>query len=100
MTDPIPSHPPTPASGLPSEVPLAGIKVNPGDEKLLTTPFGKMFKNMPGASDQDQTTLIKEIKAAINQYCMEILRQMKIEDARYKEAMARLKRVAQGQSPD
>ena len=98
MTDPTSpaSKPPISADNLP----LDSIKVKPGDEKLLNTGFGKMFTSMAGAGDQDQETLIKEVKVFMNQYCQSILRDMKHQDERMKEALRKLKNVAEGKDPD
>lgn len=95
MTDPTtPSKPKFSADNLP----LDNIKVKPGDEKLLNTGFGKMFASVGG--DQDQETLIKEVKAFMNQYCQDILRDMKHQDQKMQEALRMLKNVAEGKDPD
>jgi hypothetical protein len=98
MTDPTPSASKPRFSS--DSLPLDSIKVKPGDEKLLNTGFGKMFASMSGAGDQDQDTLIKEIKVFMNQYCQSILRDMKHQDERMKAALQKLKNVAEGRDPD
>ncbi len=85
---------------LPTEVPLGRYKVHPGDEKILDSPFGRMIRAMPGAAQQDQDTLIKEVKAAMNQYCQDIVNQMQSEQKRADRVNEMLKRVAEGQDPD
>lgn len=92
MTNPISSGSPDPSKFLPS------IKITPQDTKLLDTPFGKWFAK--AAPNEDQTTLIKEIKQAVQQYCKDIVTAMKHDEARMKEAAAKLKKAAEGKDPD
>ncbi|MBS3905366.1 MAG: hypothetical protein KGZ39_08590 [Simkania sp.] len=81
-------------------MPLNNIPINPGDEKLLTTPFGKMFANMPGAKNQDQDTLIREVKASMNIYSQNCVQQMQQDQARAQKVAQMMKQVAEGGSPD
>lgn len=81
---------------------LSKIPVRPGDEKLLHTGFGKMFSHMmkKGGVDISENDLIRVVKQSLNNYCQDCLRQMRKDDKKAKEALAKLKRVAEGGSPD
>ena len=92
------SHQPQDAGGLPSAA-LKGIKVNPGDEKLLDTPWGKWMQKMPGAP-ADKEEMIKLIKASIQQYIKMVGTQIEQDQKRAKQASDKLKRAASGQDPD
>ena len=85
-------------SGIPNAA-LAGIKVNPGDDKLLDTPWGKWMSRMPGAP-ADKEQMIKLIKASIQQYCNMIRTEIEQDQKRAKKAADMLKRVAEGKDPN
>jgi hypothetical protein len=78
---------------------MAGIKVNPGDEKLLDTAWGKWMERMPGAP-ADKEQMIKLIKASIQQYCNMIRNEIQQDQERAKKAAEMLKRAAEGQDPN
>lgn len=86
------------AGGLPKAA-LQGIKVNPGDEKLLDTAWGKWMEKMPGAP-ADKEEMIKLIKASIQQYCKMVQVQIEQDQKRAKAASDKLKRVAEGKDAD
>ena len=92
------SQQPQESGGLPKAA-LEGIKVNPGDEKLLETPWGKWMEKMPGAPT-DKEEMIKLIKASIQQYIKMVNTQIEQDQKRAKRASDKLKRVAQGQDAD
>jgi hypothetical protein len=94
------SHKPEESSGY--QIPkaaLESIKVKPGDEKLLDTPWGKWMERMPGAP-ADKEEMIKLIKASIQQYCNMVRTQIEHDQKRSKKAADMLKRVARGQDPN
>ncbi len=76
---------------------LPSVKITSRDMHLLETPFGKMFTR--AAPDEDRLTLLKQVKLAVDQYCKDIVHQMKHEMARMEKAARRLKNVAQGGDP-
>jgi hypothetical protein len=77
---------------------LPSVKLTPHDANLLQTPFGKMF--LKAAPNEDQQTLLKQVKLAVNQYCKDIVNQIQQDQARMDKAMQRLKNVAEGKDPD
>lgn len=92
------SQSPQESGGIPKAA-LSGVKVNPGDEKLLDTPWGKWMAHMPGAPS-DKEEMIKLIKASIQQYVKMVNVQIQQDQKRAKEASDKLKRVAEGKDPD
>jgi hypothetical protein len=92
------SQQPQDAGGIPKAA-LSGIKVNPGDEKLLDSPWGKWMQKMPGAP-ADKEEMIRLIKASIQQYIKMINTEIQQDQKRAKAASDKLKRVAEGKDAD
>ncbi len=94
MTDPISNN--SPKGGLPDAQDLiANVKLTPKDQNILDTPFGKMFAK--NAKDEDRTTLIKEVKKALEQWIQSIMDDMKRQLKKQEETQKKLGRSLKGQ---
>lgn len=102
MSNPISGPPPgspPPSGGAPDASKfLDNVKVHPGDEKLLRTPFGMMI--IKYAHGEDQTTLIKTVKKALEQYVQALTKEMTREMKRSEEAIKKLGKASRGESDE
>ncbi len=106
MSNPISSPPPggPPPDGAPAKPKddvsqfLDSVKINPGDEKLLKSPFGKMI--LKYSHNEDEKTKIKLVKKAIEQCFNFMTQDLKRAMKRSEEAMKKLGKESRGERSD